>query len=94
MRLFSLFKNRIQKKELTEEQNNQADCPSFNDEPWKSKADRLRPKRLDNYLDHSDERKFAKYKPLPPNHRYVRLVLKFLDTVPNECWIDEENEID
>lgn len=71
------------------------ECPSFNDEPWKSKAERLRPNSLDEYiLADVNDPIVAEYKPLPPGHRYVRLVLKFLETVPDHCWIDEENEVD
>ncbi len=68
-------------------------CPSFEDEPWKSRADRLKPKRLDRYTE-VDLTKSAFIAPLRLNHRYIKLYLEFLDTVPDACWIDEENDVD
>lgn len=68
-------------------------CPSFEDEPWKSRAEKLRPKSFDAYSAPLDLDA-----PLPPplaaSSRYTKLLLRFLDTVPKECWIDEENEED
>lgn len=66
-------------------------CPSFDEEPWKSRADEYRPAHFadKSFLDITQS-----YPPLPSQHPYVRLVLEFLDTVPEECWIDEENEVD
>lgn len=66
-------------------------CPSFDDEPWKSRADQYRPP---HFADKSFLDLTQSYPPLPSQHPYARLVLEFLDTVPEECWIDEENEVD
>ncbi len=68
-------------------------CPSFEDEPWKSRAERLRPKSLDTYLAPIDL-DAPLPPPLPSSSRYTKLLLRFLDAVPKECWIDEENEED
>lgn len=66
-------------------------CPSFEDEPWKSLADQYRPEYFKDlaFIDLTQS-----YQPLPLGHEYVRLYLRFLDTVPEGCWIDEENEQD
>ncbi len=66
-------------------------CPSFDDEPWKSRADEYRPS---HFTDKSFIDLTQSYPPLPSQHPYVKLLLEFLDTVPKECWIDEENEED
>ena len=70
-------------------------CPSFDDEPWASRAAVVKPKSLDNYVQNllvgSDTKD---YQPLPPDHAYIKLILEFLDSVPPDCWIDEENEVD
>lgn len=66
-------------------------CPSFDEEPWKSRADQYRPPHFADkaFLDLTKS-----YPPLPSQHPYVRLLLEFLDTVPKDCWVDEENEVD
>ena len=69
-------------------------CPSFEDEPWKSRAEALRPQVLDEYVINLDNPAFITPPPIPPGHPYVKLILEFLDTVPDECWIDEENDVD
>ncbi|MBI2338875.1 MAG: hypothetical protein HYU99_00705 [Deltaproteobacteria bacterium] len=69
-------------------------CPSFDDEPWKSRSDAIRRESKDEFflVDWSSTQ--VTPPPLPLDHGYVRLLLEFLDTVPKECWIDEENEED
>ena len=68
-------------------------CPSFDDEPWKSRAVALRPKSLDAYtVNLTDTTELPP--PLPESHPYVRLILEYLDSLPDECWIDEENDVD
>ena len=68
-------------------------CPSFDDEPWRTRAAALRPKALDYWttrvidLDNPPA-------PLPSDHAYRKLLLEFLASVPKECWLDEENEED
>ena len=69
-------------------------CPSFDDEPWKSRAEKLRPTSLDAYTQGLLNFDAVLPPPLPLSSPYVKLLLKFLDTVPKECWIDEENEED
>lgn len=68
-------------------------CPSFDAEPWKSRAAALRPKSLDAYTVNWTESTELP-PPLPESHPYVRLVLEYLESLPGECWIDEENEVD
>ena len=71
------------------------DCPSFENEPWKSRAEAVRPKELDYYLlDDSQKSLVAAPLPVSTGHPYLKLILEFLDSVPKECWIDEENEED
>jgi hypothetical protein len=68
-------------------------CPSFDDEPWKSRAAALRPKSLGAYtINLTDTSKLPP--PLPNSHPYVQLILEYLDSLPDECWIDEENDVD
>ena len=69
-------------------------CPSFEDEPWKSQATAIRSESKDEFFLVDWSNTTITPPPLPLNHSYVRLYLDFLDTVPNECWIDEENEED
>lgn len=74
-------------------------CPSFDEEPWKSRAAALRPPVLDEYIFNLDKGEspnphFMTPPPIPLGHPYVRLISEFLDTVPDECWIDEENDVD
>lgn len=66
-------------------------CPSFDEEPWKSRADQYRPP---HFTDKSFLDLTKSYPPLPSQHPYVRLINEFLDSIPEECWIDEENEMD
>lgn len=68
-------------------------CPSFDDEPWKSRAAALRPKSLDAYtVNLMDTAELPP--PLPESHPYVRLILEYLNSLPDECWIDEESDVD
>lgn len=70
-------------------------CPSFDEEPWKSRAQAVRPTTLDYYTqDLATQSSITTPAPVPLGHPYVKLLLEFLDTVPDECWIDEENEMD
>lgn len=75
------FKNDKQISQLT--------CPSFETSRWGKRAAKIRPASLDRYIDLGESQK-----PVPTNHKYVRLYLRFLDSIPEECWIDEENEVD
>lgn len=84
----------IAKTDETGPAQNTLVCPSFEDEPWKSRAERLRPKSLDVYSLAEVPSDLVLPPPLPASSPYVKLLLRFLDTVPKECWIDEENEED
>ena len=66
-------------------------CPSFDEEPWKSHGDQYRPSHFTDksFLDLTES-----YPPLLSQHPYVRLINEFLDSIPQECWIDEENDVD
>lgn len=78
---------------VTATQSDPIKCPSFDEEPWKSRAERLRPASLDVY-SLADVAAIPPMPPLKLGHPYVRLVLRYLDSIPEECWIDEENEQD
>jgi hypothetical protein len=69
-------------------------CPSFEDEPWRSQAAALRPTAIDEYWLDTWVAPAISPPPLPPGHPYVKLLLAYLGTVPDECWIDEENDVD
>lgn len=77
-----------------EQAGGKVDCPSFDNEPWKSRAEKLRAKSKDEFFMVDWNTTPITPPPLPLNHGYIKLYLEFLDTVPEECWIDEENEVD
>jgi hypothetical protein len=69
-------------------------CPSFESEPWQSRLSDLKTQSKDEFFLIDWNTTAITPPPLPLNHGYVKLYLEFLDTVPRECWIDEENEQD
>lgn len=69
-------------------------CPSFEAEPWKSRVQTLKEQTKDQFFLIDWNKTTITPPPLSLNHGYVKLYLEFLDTVPKECWIDEENEQD
>ena len=69
-------------------------CPSFEEEPWRSRAAALRPTAIDEFFLDAWTLPAITPPPLPPGHPYVKLLLEYLDSIPDECWIDEENDVD